>query len=154
MLKQHNKDVRIIWDPVLSASAGFDFKMELNDLSEVLKQLYFITPNWPEATKLSGGLPALEGAEFLAKYSNVYLTGGHNQKDLGRDYVFFNGKKLSFKSKKVSVYEKHGSGCVFSTIFTANLARNYPLIKACLRTKKYMIGFIESNPGLLGYHIL
>jgi hydroxymethylpyrimidine/phosphomethylpyrimidine kinase len=145
--------VKIIWDPILSASAGFDFKHDLTELKEVLKHIYLITPNWNEVQQLTKNEDGLKGAEALSNLTNVYLKGGHNLADLGKDYLFFEGKTFPLKPKqKKLMFEKHGSGCVFSSALTANLAKDFSLLKACLRSKRYVEHFLSSSPNLLGYH--
>jgi hydroxymethylpyrimidine/phosphomethylpyrimidine kinase len=144
---------KLVWDPILSASAGFDFKHDLAALKEVLKHIYLITPNWNEAQQLTGNKDGLKGAEALSIMTNVYLKGGHNLENLGKDYLFVDGKTFILNPKiKKPIFEKHGSGCVFSAVLTANLAKDYSLLKACLRSKRYVEHFLSSSPTLLGYH--
>ena len=147
-----NPSLKIIWDPILSASAGFDFNHDLSELKTVLKDVYMITPNWNEIKQLSGNEDALVGAALLAQFTHVYLKGGHHPTTKGKDYLFFDGKVNVFNPKKKVNYEKHGSGCVFSSALTANLAKKYPVVKACLRSKSYMYKFLNSSPTLLGTH--
>ena len=143
---------QLIWDPILSASAGFDFKHDLSELKEVLKHIYLITPNWNEVKQLSGNKDALKGAEELSEFTNIYLKGGHS-KEVGKDYLFFEGKRNAFNPKnKKPMFDKHGSGCVFSSALTANLLRGYPIIKVCLRSKRYIEKYLSSTNELLGYH--
>jgi len=70
-LKTQNRLPKVVWDPILSASAGFDLGYDLSELNEVLKDIYIITPNWNEVKQLSGKEDAQEGADQLAKLSNV-----------------------------------------------------------------------------------
>ena len=46
-----NPDITIIWDPILKASAGFNFHDEISTitLKTILKHIYVLTPNLPEA---------------------------------------------------------------------------------------------------------
>lgn len=150
--KPQTLNLKLIWDPILSASAGFDFKHDLSELKSVLKEVYIITPNWNETIHLSGKTDAIEGATYLAQFTNVYLKGGHHPTAKGKDYLFFDGKVNVFNPKKKVNYEKHGSGCVFSSVLTSNLAKKYPVVKACLRSKSYMYKFLNSSPILLGTH--
>ncbi|MGE0561647.1 MAG: hydroxymethylpyrimidine/phosphomethylpyrimidine kinase [Flavobacteriales bacterium] len=154
-LINHYPSLKIIWDPILSASTGFDFKHDLSALKEMLKDIYLITPNWEEIKQLSGNEDAKMGAEELSQFTSVYLKGGHNEKDPGKDYLFFEGKvyPLNPKNKK-PIYPKHGSGCVFSSALTANLASGFPILKAALRSKRYVEKYLSSSSTLLGYHKL
>jgi hydroxymethylpyrimidine/phosphomethylpyrimidine kinase len=171
-LKEIFKSCKIIWDPILEATAGFTFHhdIEIKKLGSLAENLFLIIPNWDEIQKLYPGMEPLDGAKRLSKYCNVFLKGGHNIKTPGRDYLFLsdsinsssknhletkNNKKInpfSFRPKEIIKYPKHGSGCVLSAAITANLARGYKLHKACLRSKGYITNFLLSSDGLLGFH--
>ena len=143
---------KIIWDPILSASSGFDFNHDLKLLEDVLKKTYLITPNWNEIQILANTTEAKKGAELLSKLTNVFLKGGHSE-EIGKDFLFSKkGKVFPFNSMSKIATEKHGSGCVLSSSLTAHVALKFPIIKACLRSKKYTTLVLESNKGLLGYH--
>ena len=143
---------QIIWDPILSTSSGFDFKHDLSDLKDVLKNIFLLTPNWDEIKLLSNNDDALEGAKQFTAYTNVYLKGGHNQDEIGKDFLFYNKTAYPFNTKKRCIYPKHGSGCVLSSALIANIALGYPMIKACLRSKSYVTQFLTSSSKLLGNH--
>ncbi len=151
-LKNYNDKIKIIWDPVLTSSSGFDFKLNLATITEILKDLYMITPNWNECKKLSGIEDSEKGANILAEHCLVYLKGGHNEANIGKDFLYTPNKTYPFRAQGKRVTEKHGSGCVLSSAIAANLLRGYPIIKACLRSKNYITRVLESTPNLLGYH--
>jgi hydroxymethylpyrimidine/phosphomethylpyrimidine kinase len=157
MLKSKNKDVKIIWDPILKASAGLEFHktIDISLLENICKEIYMITPNMPEAIKLGKNSEAFQNAKHLSKFCNVFLKGGHDQKNIGRDFLFVkDGKEFSFRSKTKEKVEKHGSGCVLSSAITANLAKGFKIHPSCLRAKDYTTNFLLSNKTLLGYHKL
>ena len=122
----------------------------------MLKGLYIITPNWNEVKILSGVENGQEGAKKLSEYVKVYLKGGHNPDDLGKDFLFENTERQTFnpKARNKTYYEKHGSGCILSSAITANLANGYPLQKSCLKSKRYIEGVLASSKTLLGRHKL
>jgi hydroxymethylpyrimidine/phosphomethylpyrimidine kinase len=147
----------IIWDPVLKASAGYNFHPRIDPelLETICKKIYLITPNIPEAIQLGPGNNALDNAQSLSKFCNVFLKGGHAETQKGKDLLFCkDGKAFSFRSRVKDVSEKHGSGCVLSSAITANLAKKAKLHRACLKAKSYTAGFLNSNKTLLGYHKL
>jgi len=156
ILFTNNRHTKLIWDPILSASAGFDFKHNLNTLESVLNKVYLITPNWNEVKILSKNDDAINGAKFLSQFTQVILKGGHNESNLGKDYLVQNSLQKGFNPKKTvkPIYAKHGSGCVFSSAITANLQQGYPLHKSILKSKRYMEGFLSSNKTLIGKHRL
>lgn len=152
LVSLNNNKAQVIWDPVLSASAGFDFEQNLSGLNAAVKLVDWITPNWHEAQRLGGNENALEGMQELGRSTHVYLKGGHNEKDKGKDYLIAQGVIKGFNAKKGRYFEKHGSGCVFSTALAVHLAKGYPKQKAILRSKRYVEFFLKSTPTLLGGH--
>ena len=154
--KTANPKVKIIWDPVLPVSAGFEFKIDLGELNNILKDVYLITPNWNEVQKMSGFDEAIEGAKKLSALVKVYLKGGHNETDLGKDYLFDNNEQQTFnpKARNKTYYEKHGSGCILSSAIAANLTQGYPLQKSCLKSKRYIESVLASSKTLLWRHKL
>ena len=145
----------LIWDPILKASAGFEFhkKIETEKLEMALKNIFLVTPNSEEAIALTGIKDPLKAAEKLSMHCNVLLKGGHSEHVKGRDFLFTREKKhYSFRPGKNMVFPKHGSGCVLSAAITANLSKGFNLHAACLRAKSYTEKFLSSNAMLLGYH--
>lgn len=147
----------IIWDPVLKASAGYNFHARIDAalLEKICKKIHLITPNIPEAIQLGPSSDATDNAKSLSKFCNVLLKGGHAETQKGKDFLFCkDGNAFSFRSRVKDVNEKHGSGCVLSSAITANLAKKVKLHRACLKAKTYTAGFLNSNKTLLGYHKL
>ncbi len=154
-LTSHVSHPKIIWDPILKASAGFEFHKTINpDLLEaVCNQLYLITPNIPEILQLAKDRNLPKNAIYLSQFCNVYLKGGHSSAKRGEDILFSKeGKQVSFQPTSSEVFEKHGSGCVLSSAITAHLAKGLSLEMACVEAKKYIVSFLSSNQSLLGYH--
>ena len=150
---------KIIWDPILKASAGFEihnpdsYRYEKEKLIFILKNIFLITPNMNEIRILTNENNELIAAKELSKYCNVFLKGGHSEKNKGRDYLFTTeGKEFSFRPKEISEVGKHGSGCVLSSAITANLAKGFNLHRSCLRAKDYTTKFLMSSKTLIGHH--
>ncbi len=162
-LHHKNPRVKIIWDPILQASAGFDFHStsSASEWKINMSKLYLFTPNWLELQWLSQNLDGELGAEHLARYCHVYLKGGHRPHKQGYDYLVTKEsttkegkpKAYFFRPKSQGVFAKHGSGCVLSSAILAYLAKGYPLHRACLLAKQYTTRFLSSNEHLLGYHV-
>ena len=155
--KTKNQELRtkLIWDPILKASAGFEIHkgFEKEKLIFILKNIFLVTPNIDEIRILTGEQDEVKAAKELSKYCNVFLKGGHNKEKQGRDYLFTtDGKMFPYKAKDISKTGKHGSGCVLSSAITANLANGLSLQRACLKAKDYVTKFLMSNKTLLGYH--
>lgn len=135
--------VTIIWDPILSATSGGKFdETRFSDFVKAIPSTHFIiTPNIPEFKSLG----------LSMNLNTIYLKGGHAEK-LGHDVLYFDGKEFPFTPQVKTDFTKHGTGCIFSAALLANLALEYPMIKACLRSKRYVEKRIVSNPSLLAYH--
>lgn len=156
-LKKYAPNIRIVMDPVLKASAGYEFhdwEDGLRQLRPVLKQIDLITPNYPEMLSLGGKTEVFETATAWAAYCPVLLKGGHSATDVGTDYLFEHSQVHQLKPDVTHIHQKHGSGCVLSAAITAKLAQGLSLSEACIQAKKYAEQFLNSNNTLLGYHNL
>jgi len=150
-----NPESRIVWDPIIRASAGFEIHkfIDKKKVIDICKSIFLITPNTDEIKILSGESDEMKGAKELSKYCNVFLKGGHSEKQKGKDYLFTTeGKVFPFRAKHISENRKHGSGCVLSSAITASLANGLSLQRSCLKGKDYVTKFLTSNKTLLGYH--
>jgi hydroxymethylpyrimidine/phosphomethylpyrimidine kinase len=152
-LKNINPDCKIIWDPILKASAGFVFHKALDEerLLNVCRKIYLITPNLDEIKILFPELEVKEASVYLSAWCNVLLKGGHGDNAYANDTLFIKNKKYVFESRK-SENEKHGTGCVLSSAILSELALGNDLENACRSGKSYVTEFINSHSGLLGYH--
>jgi hydroxymethylpyrimidine/phosphomethylpyrimidine kinase len=153
-LKQTQPGCRIIWDPIVRASAGFLFHghFEREQLLRALEDCFLITPNTEEAIFLAGTDNPMEAAKLLARYCNVLLKGGHSKEEPGVDTLFRQNTVEKILPAGKEVFPKHGSGCVLSAAIAANLAKGYDLIAACRNAKIYVEQFLSSNQTLLGTH--
>lgn len=153
-IKSKSPDLKIIIDPVLKSSSGYEFHDWANGigvLAPVLKQIDLITPNYNEMLSLGG---QIESISFWAQYCPVLLKGGHSPALKGTDYLYEGGNIHEFSPGVTDVHQKHGSGCVLSAAIAANVALGYPLKQACCNGKLYIEKFLNSNNTLLGYHSL
>lgn len=155
-MKELNSEIKIILDPVLKTSSGFNFhtKQNLTVLEKVLEACYFITPNYDEIQGLFPNKTIEETIGFIAEKTNIYLKGGHRPEKKGWDEVYYNKLvQLNIPPIAESVYEKHGSGCVLSATLASNLKKELSLEDACKNTKVYVEQFLNSNESLLGTHV-
>ena len=155
ILKKDNPSIKVVWDPILKASAGFDF----NNISKTKKfeaicaQMTLITPNIPEAQNLFGD--DLSTSHLLAhsqKFS-ILLKGGHSSQK-GVDILYDKGKVLNIDTNKGILNNKHGSGCILSSAICTQLSHRHNIIDACTKGKQYIEQVLASNNTLLGYHKL
>lgn len=147
--------IRLVWDPILKASAGFGFHTGHADAVGCLSSLHLVTPNLPEARQLAGLPEGPEAAVRLSAHCPVYLKGGHgNDPQTVTDYLFRNGMEAArYDSPLIAGGEKHGSGCVISSAIAAQLALGLSLPDACREATSYTRRFLGSSPTLLGFHV-
>ena len=156
-LKEYNSDIKIIWDPILKATAGKEFHngFEKNKLQNIFNSVYLITPNldefkilFPDVTNPENELP-----KILKELNiNLLLKGGHSETEEIVDTLFFDSNIFKFKGTKFKNYSKHGTGCVLSSAIVSGLANGLTLDKACENAKTYVENFIKSSKTNLGFH--
>ena len=155
-LKSLNPEIKIILDPIIKASAGFNFHLTENQniLDNILKKCYVITPNYDEVKQLYPHLSIQDTIKHISKLTNIYLKGGHRTDKKGWDELYYNeGTIASFPPIANNVFEKHGSGCVLSSSLASNILLNNSLENASKNAKRYTEAFLNSNKSLLGEHI-
>ncbi|WP_216679518.1 hydroxymethylpyrimidine/phosphomethylpyrimidine kinase [Hymenobacter siberiensis] len=153
-LKSQNRNLQIVWDPVLKATAGYEFHRAIDrDLLRALcAEMALITPNQPEMLRLWPGESAEAAAAAVANFCPVLLKGGHAAGELSTDVLLEGGRRHAFSAARLAHGEKHGSGCVLSSAVLAGLAKGEGLVEACRTGKEYVTAFLASNDSLLGYH--
>lgn len=150
-LKNNNPQMRIIWDPILKSSSGFEFTIGQHSFQKRnARNLALITPNWLEAQSLWPGFE--NRITELGTLCPVLLKGGHRTDKPGTDQLITALQATEFPGRPFGGKSKHGSGCVFSAAATAHLALGASLEEACAKAKAYTETFILSNDTLLGYH--
>ncbi|NIF07372.1 hydroxymethylpyrimidine/phosphomethylpyrimidine kinase [Chryseobacterium sp. Tr-659] len=149
-VKTGNPETEIVWDPVLKSTSEFTFfdHDSLSKLKNIINELSLITPNYNEYSVLkeNGLLPDTNKCSLLIK-------GGHRKELLGTDILVKNGKEIFLlPNHTTNCFPKHGSGCVLSSVITAELAKGENMETACRKGKLYIEKFLNSNPTLLGTH--
>jgi len=156
LIKSIDPEIKIIWDPIIRASAGFVFHETFSKttLQEVLNNLYLITPNTEEAEFLFNTSVIEEIQQFIVQHNgcSVLLKGGHLSGIQCDDVLITNKEITIFRGERIAGKSKHGTGCVLSAAISAKIACNADLVDACKSAKNYIENFISSNDSLLGYH--
>lgn len=145
-LKLKNTDIKIVWDPVIRSTTNFNFNDNWKLSKEVFNFIDVITPNIDEWHYLQ-----LIPQEKLS--CSILLKGGHNEEKKGYDKLWWNDEWMEIPPQtSLTVYEKHGSGCVFSSALTASLSHGNNILQACKQAKDYTEKFLSSTSKKLGYH--
>lgn len=152
---ENKPGIKIVVDPIIKSTTGFGFMTEIdrNTLEVILNNINLITPNYHEAKKLTRLDNIEEASEYLSRFCNVIIKGGHNSDEPGVDMLYTKDRTVKILPGNAKVYPKHGSGCVFSAAVTANLAKGIEIETACRNAKSYTEAFLASNELLLGYHV-
>jgi len=139
-LRKKYPGIFIIWDPILKASAGFEFhKKNAASWLKLLTYTNLVTPNLPEAEFFG----ILKGSSNAA----VLLKGGHStDSQKSEDLLFLPGSPtpIKFTAKRIKK-ERHGSGCTLSALVLANFAKYNNLEKAIRVSKKSIQIFFKNG---------
>jgi len=137
----------IVVDPVMAATTGSELHIEgfvETLISRLLPMATLVTPNIPEAEKLSGlkvrdEKSARKAAREIMELGPdaVLVKGGHLKGTEAADYLCWDGKVVKVTSPRLEV-EVHGTGCAMASLIAGNLALGLELEDA-VRTSKSMI---------------
>lgn len=151
-----NPTIKIILDPIIKATSGFDFHSEecQHVLDKIWKQCYVITPNYNEIQLLYPKKNIEETIDHISKLTNIHLKGGHRTNKKGWDELYNNGiVMVNIPPKTNKILEKHGSGCVLSSALASGILLEQNLEDASKNAKYYTEIFLNSNTSLLGKHV-
>lgn len=151
----------LVVDPVMVAKSG-DLLLRDEAIEALRSRLIplatIVTPNLPEAEKLTGvEARDRKGAEEAARRivamgaGSVIIKGGH-RRGAATD-LFHDGKKFRhFSAPRIHTPHTHGTGCTFSAAIAAGLARGETLEKAVLGAKKYITQAIRTGYAIGSGH--
>jgi hydroxymethylpyrimidine/phosphomethylpyrimidine kinase len=146
---------KIVLDPVMVAKGGtklIDNKAISTIKNKLLKKVYLITPNIPEAEILTNSKINSIDEMIIAAHKlvnlgakNVLLKGGHLKSKKMYD-ILVNKKEVKiFENKKYTTKNTHGTGCTLSSAITTYLSCGKLLKKSCYLSIKYVNQAIGSN---------
>jgi hydroxymethylpyrimidine/phosphomethylpyrimidine kinase len=157
-LRQH-KPNSIVLDPVMVATSGSLLMTESaidTLISEIIPLADLVTPNIPEAEKITG--KTIKTHDDMRKAAQlihamgcraVVIKGGHGEGD-AVDILFdgTHGVFYEFCSPRVDTKHTHGTGCTFSSAIAANLALGLSVNESVGKAKEYINTAITNAPGL------
>ncbi len=141
--------VPVVWDPVLTATAGPLDSADLKaNLQRILPHVAIFTPNLPEALELAGwdmerykkeGAQAL-GQVFLNQGAQaVIVKGGHiADASVAADTFVSSGLSFVMSHAKSAGDGAHGGGCALSSALASLLAQGYAPEDAAVLAKAYV----------------
>ena len=151
------KTKKIILDPVMIAKNGTKLINEkaIQTLKDkLIKKVYLITPNIPEAEVLTNQkIEDVEDMKRAGKYllslgaKNILLKGGHLKSKTIVDVYLNNREMKIFKNKKIVTKNTHGTGCTLSSAISTFLSCGKPIKRSCELGIKYVNQAIKPNPN-------
>ena len=153
------KDVPYVVDPVMVATSGdklIDDVARKHLKEEILPLATIITPNVPEAEEIVDFKIVTEddvnrAGKFIIDEvgcKSVVIKGVH-LKGEAKDYLFLNdGTKKVWTSERFKTNHTHGTGCTFSAVITAELAKGKSIVEAVDIGKKFITAAIKYTPEI------
>jgi len=156
-LREHGFDNYVL-DPVMVATSG-DVLLERDATARILDELVplatVVTPNWPEASMLTGadgegldGLVAAARTLVDAGAQAALVKGGHLPGSEVIDVLASRDGQWVFRHPRIDTRSTHGTGCTLSAALTAGLARGLDVPEAAGRAVDFVHRAIASAPGL------
>jgi hydroxymethylpyrimidine kinase / phosphomethylpyrimidine kinase / thiamine-phosphate diphosphorylase len=138
----------LILDTVMIAKGGMSLTSEeaIKAMTNSLLPIaYLITPNIPEAERLTGlTISNIKDMQSAAKVlrqmgaKNVLVKGGHLG-GLDATDIFYDGSNFTeYTTKKLNNRHTHGTGCVYSSAIATFLAQGEALPQAIARAKEFV----------------
>ncbi len=148
----------VVVDPVMLAKSGDDLTDD--DAVEAIKktllrQAFVVTPNIPEAERLSGVTIATDDDRKEAARrihalgpTLVVIKGGHFSSPDIVDVLYDGREFTAFSHERVASGHTHGTGCTFAAALTAHLAAGRTVRDAIPQIQEYIAGAISHAPEL------
>lgn len=147
----------VVVDPVMvSTSGSVLLKEEAQEalMEELLPLAEVITPNIPEAERLSGiAVTGADGMETAARRiaerigASVLVKGGH-ETNAANDLLYDNGQPQWFYGEHIENPNTHGTGCTLSSAIASALASGSSLQESVRRAKEYISGALRQQMDL------
>jgi hydroxymethylpyrimidine kinase/phosphomethylpyrimidine kinase len=144
-------------DPVMISTSGYDLiGAEAADLlkNDLLRLARIVTPNIPEAERLSGinienQSDMRAAAEVIKQLGSaaVLVKGGHRlsgSEDAIDVLLNEDGQFIEFRDEYVDVGEVHGSGCTLSAAIASCLALGISVEESVREAKRYVTDRIRA----------
>lgn len=156
-LIEYNKKIVVV-DPVMIAKGGASLMNSdaLGVFRTILIPLtYLLTPNIPEAERLTGTVIRDEEEMTTAARllhgmgaKNVLIKGGHLQDSEAIDLLYDGCSVTRLAAPRILSKHTHGTGCTFAAAIAAFLAQGEPLAQAVKRAKNFITDAIKSSRPL------
>ena len=152
-------DLPVVLDPVLVATSGDSLGApDVVDamVEHLLPLATVVTPNLPEAARLSG-LAAPEDEDAMRASAEilrargaraVLVKGGHLAGGDAVDLLAEGSGIRFFRARRIDTPNTHGTGCTLSSAIACYLGRGLALADAVDAAKSYLTGAISGGASL------
>lgn len=157
LIKAHNSEVQIIWDPVLKAtfdsSKGLEYSR--SELESLLQEITLLTPNLEEAKVFESLFPGFPTPNHLSGFPSVLIKGGHaldenHNTPIIEDKLYHQNSVIPLRTSSNPQSRKRGTGCTLASLIAGSMAQGHDLTQACSWAQSQMSQFITSNSTLIG----
>ncbi len=156
------ESIPVVLDPVMVATSGAVLLQDgaISALREhLMPRAAIVTPNLPEAAKLTG-LPVTTEAEQIAAgrallamgAKAALIKGGHGSGETLTDYLVTAEGTQAISLPRLHSTNTHGTGCTLAAAIATGLAQGMPLPDAVRRARHYLQNAIRTAPGFGAGH--
>ena len=155
----------VVVDPVMLAKSGDDLADDdavTAMKASLLPKAFVVTPNIPEAERLSGlaiatdddrkeaarRIHALGPSLVIIKGGHFFGTAGHFSSSDIVDLLYDGHDFVEFRHERVAGRHTHGTGCTFAAALAAHLACGRTVRDAIPLIQEYIAGAITHAPEL------
>lgn len=150
--------VPVVLDPVMISTSGASLLPDdaiSTLITALLPKAMLVTPNLPEAARLTGLPVATQsqqieaGRRLLAMGAQaVLIKGGHGHEAALTDLLITPEQVTAFTLPRLDSRNTHGTGCTMSSAVATGLAQGMNLQDAVRRARLYLQEAIATAPGL------
>ncbi|MDD5035786.1 MAG: hydroxymethylpyrimidine/phosphomethylpyrimidine kinase [Methylococcaceae bacterium] len=152
LLEKELAGIPLVLDPILAAGGGRELARA--DLIEVIKTALLpktcvLTPNIPEAQKLTGALDPEDCAAELLRLGcrHVLITGTHETRGNVVNRLYGPKETVHWQWERLP-HEYHGSGCTLASALAAGLALGMTVEQAASQAQAYTWRSLEAACSL------
>jgi len=151
------KDIPVVLDPVMVATSGAvllpDNAIEALR-SRLIPRAALITPNLPEAAKLTGLTVDTDAERIAAGQALIrmgaqaaLIKGGHGSGDMLTDFLVTPDGVERISLPRIDTTNTHGTGCTMASAIATSLAQGLTLSASVHRARSYLQEAIRTAPG-------
>ena len=157
--------VPVVFDPVMVATSGAALADEatIAAFERLMRRSLVTTPNLPELKALSGMSIVDKAAQRKSAQSlvarrgcAVLVKGGHAKGRQVTDRLFAPAGPLppetEWTNPRIDSESTHGTGCTLSSAIAVELAKDWTLVEAVTRARRFVRMAMREAPGLGAGH--